>query len=70
MSYSEIMIQAYAEAKGITREEAFRYFVGHDHLPAEKKLPVQTRDPKLQELLNDLGKDRAGVIAWRKKATE
>jgi hypothetical protein len=69
MNYSELMIQAYAEAKGITWKEAAKYFGASGLKPEESKGTRQISDQQAQELLNDLRKDPKGVLAWVKDKT-
>lgn len=68
MTYSEIMIQAYAEANGITGEEALKRLRLSDLVPPRQKSAVTSLcEKRVQELLGDLRKDSKGVLAWGKK---
>jgi hypothetical protein len=69
MTYAKLMIQAYAEARGITMEEALKLFGVADRLPADKKSVDRISDRKEQEILDDLRKDPQGVLGWRKETT-
>ncbi len=70
MTYSEIMIKAYAEAKGITREEAIKHFGANGLVPADKKNTEQISSQNAQEILKDLRKDKKGVDAWARRTKE
>jgi len=70
MIYAKIMIQAYAEACGITIDEAIKRRGLHNLVPADKINTAEPiSDPRLQEILNDLRKDRKGVLAWAGETT-
>jgi hypothetical protein len=67
LTYSEIMIQAYAEANGITREEAVHWLkISNLMLPDNKNIFSKIDQPKAQALLDDLRKDPKGVLSWGK----
>ena len=64
MSYSEIMIQAYAKAKGITREEAIKHFGSTAPVAKFKKKNIQLIEQKAQKVLSDLRKDSKEIPCW------
>ncbi len=65
MSYAEIMIQAYATANGITREEAMKRLKISNLVSADKETSTdQVSDHHAKEILKDLRKDPKGVLAW------
>jgi len=70
MTYAKIMIQAYSEANNISRKEAIKCLGFCDLVsPDIINTNEQINEPRLQELLNDLSKDRKGVLAWAGETT-
>ncbi len=72
MTYSEIMIQAYMEAKGISREEAIQHFgiVGTRVKRDKKNLSGPLNKKPDNEILEDLRNDPEGVLGWLRNRTE
>ncbi len=70
MTYSEIMIQAYMEAKGVTKKEAMQHFGVVGLMPSDKKNTEKISSRNAQEILKDLRKDSKGVDAWARRTTE
>ena len=65
MSYSEIMICAFAAANGISREEALQSLKCNGLVPTDKQITIDLdSDPRTKDILNDLRKDPKGVLAW------
>ena len=71
MTYSELMIQAYAEANGISREEAIHWLkISNLVLPDKKNSFKQIDDHQARDLLDGLRQDPKGVLAWTTRTTE
>lgn len=65
MTYAEMMLQAYAEACGITREEAITRHGFGNLMPTDRPFSGdQLDESRVQDLLNDLRRDPHGVLAW------
>lgn len=67
MTYAQILIQAYAEASGLSIEEATKHLSCCTIDQLNNSTAKQLEEHQAERLLSGLRKDKAGVLAWGKK---
>ncbi len=71
MTYGDVMVQILSEVTGKPKDQVGELLnIFKDSFPGQHRLDEDLPPEKADQLLNDLRKEKAGILAWLEKGAQ